>query len=102
MEKEPGLHTGLYDTDGRGITIGTIVRKKVNINNDVHGTWAEYEVKQQGMTPILSYHRSEKGQVLPQGYTASLLADEYDQKMFLFSTRLRDLRPIEWMVVQSQ
>lgn len=94
-------HTGLHDSDGRGLTIGTVVRKAVYANTDVHGAWAEYEIKQQGMTPILSYKRSEKGQVLPEGYLASLLADEYDSKMFLFTTRLADLRPVERMVVTS-
>ena len=94
-------HTGLYDSDGRGLTIGTVVRKAVTANTDAHGKWAEYEIKRQGMTPILSYKRSEKGQVLPEGYLASLLADEYDSKMFLFTNKLADLRPEQRMVVSS-
>lgn len=94
-------HTGLYDSDGRGLAIGTVVRKEVTVNTDVHGSWVEYEISRQGMTPILSYKRSEKGEVLPKGYLASLLADEYDRKMFLFTTKLADLRPVERMVVTS-
>ena len=92
-------HTGLYDSDGRGLTIGTVVRKAVTVNTDVHGNWAEYEIKQQGMTPILSYKQSEKGQVLPVGYLSTLLALEYDMKMFLFTNNLANLRPTERLVV---
>ena len=94
-------HTGLYDSDGLGLAIGTIVRKAVTANTDAHGSWAEYVVKRQGMTPILSYLRSEKGQVLPAGYLASLLADEYDSKMFLFTNKLADLRPVERMTARG-
>lgn len=101
MVKLPDGHTGLYDSNGQAIMIGAVVMKWIEDDHpkSVHGSWVKYKVKQQGMTPILSYLCSEKGQVLPAGYTASILADSYDSKMFLFMIDLRGLEPLERMVV---
>lgn len=95
-------HTGLYDSDGMGIVVGAILRQAVEGNQDVHGEWAEYRVELQGLTPVLRYVRSEKGAVLPEGYLASLLAEHYSDKMFLFAKNLSDLRPVERLVVRSK
>lgn len=91
--------TGLRDSKGKKIVIGSIIRKPVEINQDVHGKWTEMVVKRQGMTPILSYLRSEKGDVLPEGYIACLLAEEYDRKMFVFATKPETLRPMNRVIV---
>lgn len=99
---EMGEHTGLYDSDGRGIVIGSVVRKRVTLNQEFHGTWADYEVIKRGMTPVLSYLRSEHGEKLPQGYIASPLSECYDQKLFLFATKLEDIRPVDRLVVVNR
>lgn len=84
--------TGLYDTDGVMILVGGRVRGDTS-SPEFHGEWVEYRVKLQGLTPILSYLTSEKGQVLKEGYTAGILANEYDHKDFVFSEDLSELRP---------
>ncbi len=91
--------TGLRDSNGAPIHIGDFVKKPVDCNHEVHGEWAIYEVRTQGVVPILSYVRSEKGQVLPEGYTGSVLSDEYDGKMFVFATDSTVLRPMDELEV---
>ena len=99
LSMEHGIHTGLFDRDGRGIVIGAVVRMPVTGNTDMHGEWADYTVEQRGMTPVLTYLTSEKGRVLPVGYLAQCLSDQYDQKMFLFATDISKLRPHNGMHV---
>ena len=90
---EEKLDTGLCDSNGTSISVGSRIKKPVDCNTEMHGNWAIYEVRLQGIVPILSYIRSEKGDVLPVGYTASVLSDEYDQKLFVFAKNSQGLRP---------
>lgn len=95
------ISTGLCDSDGKEIFVGDkIIRTK--INNEMHGDYVIYEVKQQGATPILTYFISEEGQVLPVGYTACILANEYDHKMFVFATDSLRLRPDSELLVMEE
>lgn len=96
-----GLPTGLSDALGNEIHVGDILRKPVTANEDVHGDWALYRVKQQGIVPVLSYVRSEKGAILPEGILASPLSDEYDRKLFVFARAVRSIRPLAHIVVLS-
>lgn len=89
------ITTGLCDADGVEIFVGARIKKPVDCNQEVHGDWAIYEVRQQGLTPLLTYIESEKGKVLPTGYAAAPLSDEYPQKMFCFARDSLSLRPIE-------
>lgn len=88
-----GPPTGLHDSNGRMIYIGEDVRMEVTGNTEVHGEWAIYRVEARGMVPTLSYLRSEKGQVYPEGYSGSVLSDYYDRKMLLMMCDLDQLRP---------
>jgi hypothetical protein len=93
--------TGVCDSNGKLIKVGGTVRKPNDINHDIHGRWVEYEIKQQGLTPILSYLRSETGNAIPKGYTGCPLSDLYDLKMFCFAKDPSTLRPEEELVVVS-
>lgn len=90
-----GTPLGLCDTNGTEFTVGCQVTRTTGCNEETHGSWVVYEVKLIGTTPILSYFLSEMGQVLPVGYTAGILANEYDHKAFVFSKDPRSLRPQE-------
>lgn len=78
-------------SDGRPILVGDIIRAPITINQDVHGTWADYRIRKGPGGYVMSYRRSEKGEVLPPdytgGYMADLLArdDERDIKALIFA-----------------
>jgi len=93
------IETGLCDSNGDQIKIGDKLKQPVTINDGLHGKWAVYEVKQRGMTPIISYLYSEKGEILPAGYLASPLCDLYDGKMFCFARDVMTLRPSEDLII---
>jgi len=97
-----GAPLGLCDSEGTEFHYGSIVRRTTDINNDMHGEWVDYEVTLQGTTPLLSYLRSEKGQVLPVGYTACCLCNEYDHKMFVFAADSMTLRPESSLLVLDE
>lgn len=92
---------GICDSKGIEFRVGSIVRRNTEINFEVHGNWVDYRVILQGTTPLLSYLKSEKGQVLPIGYTACCLCNEYDYKMFVFATDLKTLRPDSELIIQE-
>lgn len=96
-----GTPLGLCDTHGVEFKVGSVVRGKCEFNFDVHGPWVDYEIKLQGIIPILSYLKSEKGQVLPEGHSASCLSDIYDLERFVFSKKLPELRPEEDWFIQN-
>ena len=89
---------GLFDSNGEEIGLGDVVRADVTGNKDEHGAWAEYVVEACGSAAVLSYLRSENGQVLPKGYTKSFLTDEYDRKRVLFGDET-GCRPLRKLVV---
>lgn len=93
------ISTGLSDSDGFELFVGDKVKLEVTCNQEFHGNWSIYEIKQQGLTPILSYVRSEKGQMLPKGACGCVMADMYDVKNFCFATDARRLRPMDRMEV---
>jgi hypothetical protein len=94
--------TGLCDSSGQAIRVGDLIKKPVDCNEEFHGSWAIYEVRLQGITPLIVYIRSEKGILLPEGYLAAPLADEYDQKMFCFAKDSTKLNPIDDIKVISR
>ncbi|MEZ6068293.1 MAG: hypothetical protein R3B90_21845 [Planctomycetaceae bacterium] len=94
MILKDGDPTGLFDDHGRPICVGAFVKKPVTCNTDLHGEWAVYQVVLRGIVPILSYMRSQTGRKLPVGYIAAPLSDEYDQKLLLFVSDMKDLRPM--------
>lgn len=89
------IKTGLCDSQGKEIHIGDIVRRFSDFNVEVHGTYVDYTVVQVGIVPILSYLISEKGQVLPKGYTAQPLSDLYGTKNLVFAEDSMELEPYE-------
>jgi len=96
-----GAPVGLCDSAGNQFKVGSIVRANTDINKNMHGNWVDYEITLQGITPIMSYLRSEKGEVLPKGYTACCLSDFYDMKMFVFAKDSMSLRPNDNLLIQD-
>lgn len=94
-----GANTGLCDSMGKPILIGDSVKIENTCNQEYHGDFAIYKVCLRGMIPILTYVESEKGKLLPEGYLATSLSEKYNQKLFLFTTDIKSLRPIEEMTV---
>lgn len=89
-EKKP---TGLCDSNGDMIHIGDQIKFTVTGNEELHGEYCIYDVKKRGMVPIIVYNRSEKGQILPKGYTGSVLSDYYDHKELIFLKDYHGLKP---------
>ena len=92
-------YTGLYDSEGTAICIGDSLKIKVTCNTKYHGEWSVYEVTLRGIVPCLMYVTSEKGDLLPRGYTGCALSEKYDAKMFLWHPNLTHVRPMDEMVV---
>jgi hypothetical protein len=71
-------HTMVLDASGKMICVGDIVQMYVEEpfkSFGLHGDWVQYEVRKCPGGYMLSYSVSQKGQVLPQGYTSGLLTD---------------------------
>ncbi len=98
-EKSLALATGYFDADGVEIRIGSIMRRPVDCNEELHGSWAEYEVIAKGSVPFLSYLRSETGEVIPRGYLGCALTECYNPKLTHMVKDTARLRPVEHMVV---
>lgn len=82
--------TMFADKDGRELFLGDVVRAEIESPfQTTHGTWAEYEITKAAGGYILSYVRSEKGCILPFGYTAQFMNQyEHDD--------LPDLKMLLW------
>lgn len=81
--------TGLLDKNGVEIFEGDLFKRPVTINNERFGTWSINEVRIHNGFPIAIYVVSEKGQIIPRGYSACLLFEadgDTDMKLLLFST----------------
>lgn len=84
--------TGLPDSNSNLIKINDKVRAQCN--SDLHGDWVVYEVRQRGLTPVLSYLYSEKGQVLKVGCSVGALCNEYDHEDFSFAEDISKISPL--------
>jgi hypothetical protein len=89
--------TGLIDSNTDPIFVGDVVRCDIDDADNPHGCWSDHVVVCRGQTPCLMYLRSANGQLVPPGYIASILAEYYDRKLFLFSPELHLLRPFTTM-----
>lgn len=84
--------TGLPDSNSNLIKVNDKVRAECD--SDLHGDWVVYEVQQRGLTPVLSYLYSEKGQVLKVGYSVGALCNEYDPEDFSFAEDISKISPL--------
>lgn len=75
---------GVADSEGTPIKIGDFVRRPTSRPSGPHGEWSVSQVILQAGFPVLSYCYSEKGKVLPTGYTRSFLSDLYSPKSLLW------------------
>lgn len=82
--------TMFLDSSGTEIKVGDTVRAPC-LNIEVHGSWCDYKVEKAPGGYKLSYQKSEKGQILPVGYTGGYMADclpdedEHDIKTLVFT-----------------
>lgn len=85
--------TMFADKHGTELFLGDVVRTAIKDPFTVtHGLWADYEITKAAGGYVLSYIRSDKGCILPFGYTAQFMnqyeLDELpDLKMLLWSTK---------------
>lgn len=97
--------TMFLDASGEMILLGDIIRAPITINQYVHGTWGEYRIKKAPGGYLLSYLRSEKGQILPEGYTGGYMADclpdedEADAKTLVFTQV--PIRVSGWSIIRD-
>lgn len=81
------------DKNGVELFLGDVVRHETKEPfSDMHGSWVEYEIVKAPGGYVLAYFRSEKGCVLPFGYTACYMNDFEtddlpDLKSMIFSTK---------------
>lgn len=67
--------TMFLDLTGKMIRTGHVIQVVLTFNNAVHGDWAWYRIEKAPGGYKLSYLKSEKGQVLPPGYTGGYMQD---------------------------
>lgn len=92
-----GQYTGIKDMHQEEIYEKDVL-KVPSINEHIHGDYAYQEVIYRNGTWIVQYVRSEKGQILPRGYTAGILIDccgEYDHKNIVFDDGYLNLLEVE-------
>jgi len=91
--------TGLSDSYSNPIKVGNKIKITNEINHELHGAWVVYEVIQKGLTPVVSYLYSEKGQIFPEGHSAGPLCNEYDLEQFVFEKEISKIKPTNEIVV---
>lgn len=89
------MSLAFLDSAGAQLNIGDYVKRPCQINATVHGAWAVNQIIEQAGLPVLSYCYSEKGKILPTGYTRVLLSDLYDTKILLWLKTGKKLKPSE-------
>jgi hypothetical protein len=69
--------SGFIDNDSVEICEEDIVRHHTDFNPDVHGDYVDYVIVYRNGHWMTSYWKSEKGQVLPVGYTCGTIQELY-------------------------
>lgn len=70
-----GQYTGLTDRKKEKVFGRMVVRHFTDFNEEFHGTYVDYEIIYRNGIWMCSYLRSEKGQVLPRGYTCGSVSE---------------------------
>lgn len=92
-------NTGYCDSNGSPIHFGDRLKRPVDGNTELHGSFALYDVIPKGCVPFLSYKSSEFGQILPEGMTGCVLTELYDPKDIGNFDDMAQIRPIEELVI---
>lgn len=93
------LSTGFCDSTGTVIKFGDRLKRPVDGDTELHGSFALYDVIAKGCVPFLSYKSSEFGQILPEGMTGCVLTDLYDQKDIGNFDDMVRIRPVEELII---
>lgn len=91
--------TGLNDSNGLPINIGSQVKCPAEINQDVHGDWVVYNIIAKGIIPFVKYSHSETGQAIPGGMGEMPLTDFYDRNELCHTGNISTLLPDDEIVV---
>ena len=95
------IETGMVDSDGKAICIGSKVRIPTMDEDSPHGTWCEYTIEQKGMIPFVVYHHSAEGQIFPKGGVSCPLTNFYVAKEISRSPDLSDCLPMDTINIVS-
>lgn len=98
-EEYRSMETGLSDSEGRSIRFDSLLKIPITINKELHGDHSIYRVLKKGSVAVLSYVKSEKGQIVPEGYMACLLTDKYRGEDLCLVNDISKLKPVEKIFV---
>ncbi len=98
--------TYFLDKNGIDIKVGDNVRVYTNFNVETHGKFVDYSVHKTAGGYLFSYLCSEKGAVLPKGYTGAFMNDCIPEECcishdkLIFHPKKRQVN--QWEIITSQ
>lgn len=93
------VETGMVDSDGKAICIGSKVIIPTMDEDSPHGAWCEYTIEQKGIIPFVVYQRSATGQIFPKGAPSCPLTNFYDMDEICRSSDLSECLPLDTITI---